>query len=353
MLSSATPRKRIETLYRKYRGILILANSFTPAERKQVDRSLAIMPKLPRKQLYKLIEELQTELKEITQLYGFRGTLADIDRFLGQDRNEIGEKLLFLSKYQLLQLFTHYERALPIFSKLPPHARISIDTFGIHTERRIETFQLEERLFEDMAALWNSLLDLENENINKDLQNLDDRVWLTKYGAVLRSIVKAAFSLIDGIVNCISFDILVSREAESLTLAEKEKLHEWDFRLQRPRLMKLRDKLLQYPKIATSSEHPPIQESNCKAMKVVLEKEESLRHTFVHPSPYVLGRAPSREDAFLNQSRREVEELCDNVVALIQRLYAVLGTEYGDPSLWLYARNAEGRFPPECFKNRA
>jgi hypothetical protein len=156
-------RRRAETLYRRYRGILILANGLTPAYRERVDRSLAALPTLPRPRLKKSLNEIKMEVERITHHYGFKGSLKDIESLLSGDPGQGGGRLLYLTKWDLLQLFDRYERVLPVFPKLPLHARISIDVFAINKRvGELEVFQLEAALFEDMAALWNALLDAES-----------------------------------------------------------------------------------------------------------------------------------------------------------------------------------------------
>ena len=100
------------------------------------------------------MHEIERKLEEVTRHYGFKSTLKDIEGLLSEDPAQIGRRLLYLSKWELLELFSHYERVVPIFPKLPPHARISIDVFGINTKpNKVEIFQLEANLFEDLAAL--------------------------------------------------------------------------------------------------------------------------------------------------------------------------------------------------------
>jgi len=237
-----------------------------------------------------------------------------------------------------------YERVLPIFSKLPLHARIIIDVFAINRERELETFQLEAALFEDMATLWNALLDAES------FVNERHVVGIKRRNALMRAVARAVFSLLEGMLNCIALDILIGRSS-SLSQDDRDKLEERDSRREKSRLLSLRDKLLQYPRIALGNPHPPLQESNCPEMAFLLGKEETIRHALIHPTPLVRDQENlfTRESAYLMLSTKDVGELCDSVISLIEKLLRTVGPDFGDAELWIHRRGENGRFPPECF----
>jgi hypothetical protein len=341
-------RSRVRRAYALYRGILILTNGLVPSLRSHIDRSLISIDTLPRRHLAVNSKKIQAEVTRVTRHYGFKGTAADIDRLLESAERQPADTYLYITKAHLLDLFARYERALPIFPRLPLHARISVDVKGSNTvPNRVEVFQLEGALFEDFAALWNVALDIE-PSLN-DERSTPSRIVQTRYGAITRAFAKAAFNLIEGVLNCIAFDILVSRDLEP---SQEDTLREWDRQKERPRLLSLRDKILQYPRIAVSGPHPPLQESNCAEMKLILELEPAIRHALIHPTP--ITRDPDyshpRESAFILSPKEDLERLCDATVGLIARIYDTVGPSFGDPALWLYRRGADGRFPTECFR---
>src|ERR1043166_3034963 len=120
-----------------------------------------------------------------------------------------------------------------------------------------------------MAMLWNEAADEDScVNPNAPIAPLVKRA-----GALRRAVAKAVFSLLEGYANGLAFDILVRR---TVTAAEEAKLREWDMTRDRPLRLSLRDKLLQYPKIATGSLHPPLRESS-EPLRYILTAEQEIR----------------------------------------------------------------------------
>lgn len=343
-----TYRGRLKRKYRKYRAILILTNSLGKRDRASIDRSLEGIEQGPARQLRVWAVEIDKRLRETIARYGVVASLEELEYFLvaGRDEVHVGDhEYLLLSKYHLSKAFRHYERALPVFPKLSLHARIGIDINSFRESiREMEIFQLEASLFEDMAVLWNQA----SEGSIQAAQSDSSKVQVKCSNAILRAAAKTAFNLLEGYLKGLACDILLTR---SVTDDERVELEEWDAMKCRPRFLSLRDKLLQYPKIALGAKHPPIQETSVPAMPRVLELERALRHALIHPSPLVEASAPSssREAAFYQLSAGSVATLCDDVIDVIQKVAETVGPDYGDVSLWLSRRDTTGLFPPLTF----
>lgn len=342
-----TYRERLKRKYRKYRAILILANSLGKRERASVDKSLENIERCPARQLRVWAVEIDKRLRQTIARYGVVASLEELEYFLvtGRDEVHVGDhKFLLLSKYHLSKVFRHYERALPVFPKLPLHARIGIDINSFReSTREMEIFQLEASLFEDMAVLWNQASER-----NQATQPDSSKLQVKCSNAILRAAAKAAFNLIEGYLKGLACDILLTR---NVTDDERVELEEWDAVKCRPRFLSLRGKLLQYPKIALGAKHPPLQETSVPAMSRILKLERALRHALIHPSPLVDASDPSssREAAFYELSAGRVTTLCDDVIDVIQKVAETVGPDYGDVSLWLSRRDTTGLFPPSTF----
>ncbi len=341
-------RRRAETVYREYRAILILVNRLNAQERARVDRSLEQLPRLPRGQLHRALQEVKKQLADLRREFGAKGTLQDYDNLLSAGQKG-GATVLWARKLRIQELFTRYERAHPVYASLPPHAWIGIDTEGILRLQKpaLTWWLLEAKLYEDMALLWNVTLDARLRAFKTS-----EKVAVKSMEASLRAGARAAFHLLEGYVNGVAFDILVATTPGQLAQEEVDRLLEWDRERKRPRHLSLRDKLLQYPRIALGQAHPPLQESNCTEMGFLLEKEESLRHRLVHPSPSIRIDSPTelRERAFFDLSIDEGGKLVDAVVSLIRRLNDdVLGKKFGNVDVWLFERGTDGRFPEKAF----
>lgn len=339
-------QRKVENLYKEYRAILILTNSLTSDKREKVDETLKQIPSWSRKVLQNRKGQFQDKAKELIDYYGVHASLKELEDLVDTKNLQDGassRKYLLLSKYHLQQIFTRYERAYPKFNCLSPHARIAIDVLGIRTDRsHREVFQLEMSIFFDMAILWNSSLELSHNNSV-------DPVKVKHLNALQRSTVKAAFNLIEGYLNGLALDINLTQK---MTSKEKMKLSEWDESKSRPKLLSLRDKFLQYPKIVLKAEHPPISETNCPEMMSILELEQNLRHALIHPKPMVIKTKPeeSREEYYFNLDINQVAKICDLVIEAIFKISDIIGNRFGDPSFWLYRRDTSGRFPEKIFK---
>lgn len=341
-------RKQLRRKYRKYRSILVLANSLRRKERALVDYTEAAIATLPAAKLRAKATELEQALRYAIELYGVVGSLEDMDETLssGGEISGIGpQNLLCISKYHLLRLFQRYERALPAFPKLPLHARVGIDILNIReSTSEMEVFQLEASLFEDMADLLNEAVRSGEVAVGPNSSKVQSK----HAGACMRAAAKAAFNLLEGYLNGLAGDIILVR---TVSPRDRAKLTEWDEERQRPIFLSLREKLLQYPKIATGREHPVLQANSCRAMERVLRLERRLRHALIHPRPQVLPADSEsfREAAFFELKLEEVAILCDDVIELISFISAAVGPEFGDVSLWLACRQPDGLFGDDVF----
>ena len=83
----------------------------------------------------------------------------------------------------------------------------------------------------------------------------------------------------------LAFDHLVRHE-ESLSPDERSILRDWDEKPIRPRYLSLRDKLLQYQRLVTGSQHARLQENNCPEITRFLQVVDLIRNPLAHPSPH-------------------------------------------------------------------
>jgi hypothetical protein len=337
----------MEREYRKYRAILILTNTLDRKDREQSDHDLSIFTKLPSTIIRGTYSNLKTELKRLTDKYGVIGSLDVLEGILKAERiKKIGPNAyLCISKYRLSQLFTKYHKAFPHFIKLPPHARVGIDVQSLRDNiAKVETFQLEVSLFEDMAALWNEAF----KAYSKYDQSTKTKVLFKHAGASMRATAKAAFNLIEGYLNGLACDILLLK---SVSPDEYALLEEWDSAQKRLKFLTLRDKILQYPKIAIGASHPPLQESSCPEIDRIIRLERDLRQALIHPRPQVNSTDPTsfREATYFELKLPTVAALVDDVIELIFKISEIVGDEYGDVRDWLSRRQKNKLFDDAIF----
>lgn len=342
-----TFRTKFRDKFRKYRAILILTNNITPAERDEIDGHLASLDRMATRDLRERSRELDAMLTEVTSTFGVSATLAELLAPLSDDPAPLPnvQSYRLVPKHRLQKLFKHYERTLPIFPRLAPHARIGVDLHAVRGSDPVEIYLLEATLFEDMAILWNEAMDAQS-SIDP---NAPASLVVKRAGALRRAVVKGVFSLLEGYVNGLAFDILLLRRVSP---SDEAKLREWDNARNRPLRLTLRDKLLQYPKIATDATHPPLQESGSEALRYVLAAEHEIRHALIHPTPqHDIQTANNRlrEEPLYVQTLEDVGSLCDAALEVITSVAGIVGPDFGDASFWLCRRNSNGRFGPQAF----
>ncbi len=346
-MSRKNPTRRLkskaENLYRRYRAVKVLTNGLSVEERQRMDKSLENIQRMEPDELRTRLPEIEKETDDLCKLYGVIGELEDLEKYVGIKEDQ--PPIRFLAKFGLEQLFTHYEHRLPMFSDLPPHARIGIECQGARDKNQIEVFILEASLFEDMAALWNATLELHQAldlNYQKEKKKQRD--------ALARATAKAVFNLIEGYLNSLALDILLTKTA---TDKQEVLLTEWDSEESRPKFLSLRDKLLQYPKIALGAVHPPLTENNCPEIGKIVELENNLRHSLIHPTPQASEKEPAlyREQTYLHLSIDQVDELCDLSIDLVDKINNAINGMFGDVNkLWLKRRDKTGFFSADVFR---
>jgi hypothetical protein len=352
-------RRRLETFLRWYKAILLLTCNFTKKKSSEIDRIYQHIDILPRAGIRELLAMLENTVKQLKRDYGVKADLTEMEELirrgcelLDSERTlkdpyfeQSADKYINVRKDQLEAIFDHYERRIDVFPMLPPHALIGIDMMGF-ADGQIEIFLLEASLFEDMASLLNATVEVWNF-LNKCQEK--SKPLFKRMNALSRSTVKAAYGLIEGYLKCLALDILLTQQVSP---EEKTKLTEWDEAKSRPALMKLRDKLLQYPKIALQLQHPPLTEHNCSEIAEILEAEKLVRHTVVHPSPILKLEYPEslREELFYRVSPAVARDICDLVISLIFKISNTVGEKFGKVSYWLVPRDQEtGCFPDSVF----
>ncbi|MEW6410840.1 MAG: hypothetical protein AB1483_00035 [Candidatus Zixiibacteriota bacterium] len=341
-------RKRFTALYKKYRVISLLTGACDNAEQDVIDRQFDTLSNLSRNEIRRHMERLTDLVRNLSDHYGWKGTSNDIEMYLNETKDK-KSLILWAKKTHLQRLFSRYDNAMPIFDRLPPHARIGVDIHNAFERKgKAHYFIVEAALYEDMTALWNHTSEL-YESCDEQTASAEEAKLLL---SLMRATARSAFCLIEGYINGLGWDIALSQKLSKKYLTI---VTEWDVDRQCAVRKSLRDKLLLYPKIAMGKEHPLFDENSCIDMKELLQFEKKLRHSLIHPTPMPQLEGESsiflRESVFLSPSDFSmIGDLCDVVVRLISKINEALDGLYGDAALWLKVRNPEGCFPTDTFE---
>lgn len=343
-------RQQAVLRYKEYRALCLLLNTLSKEDRLAMEYTLTQLDSLPRDQLKGLDAEVKDQIVLIRKEFGVTATRADLELLMKPIPAPRGDAL-YMSKHALDRWVAHYEKRLAIYPQLPPHARIRVCVFNPEQPAPgIEIFVLEASLFEDMAALWNSAFGASEGPVSQSPTSPSiDAFRFKQSNALMRATAKAAFNLLEGYLNGLAFDILATTDVPP---HDEAKLREWDETRGRPSPLTLRDKILQYSRIAVAAQHPPLSEQNCAEVAKTLQFQDSLRHSLIHPTPQARGVSfpePTREEYYWNINKDDVAELCDCVIALIRKIDETVGRRFGSLGYWIHDRMPNGRFGDAAF----
>lgn len=150
-------------------------------------------------------------------------------------------------------------------------------------------------------------------------------------------------------VNGVAFNFL-ARGGNAVDPKTRDYLSEWDSARKRPKFIKTRDKLVQYPRIVLGASHPPLQENNCPELAFIVTKAKQLRDSIVHASPIEnpISLAPEKEAALYTLEFVDVEKTVDSVIDFVSKVETLLpgNLQYVD---WLKKRSPDGLFSERVF----
>jgi len=346
-MTESSIQRRARLACHRVKCVLIVANGLDSGTRGEIDADIGQIERLSNRQLEAMEEHYEQLLRNLDALLGFIATPDDMVK-LAERAGAGPDPLLWMPKaYIDSALFSRFSAVFERWRQIPPHARLGIDFHGVvpQTGTTIEWRLLEAVLFEDMAMLWNDSMDARTDDSHAVG---DAKVPGKRFRVLVRSCARAVFALLEGYLNGVALDILWSVEGEALDARAKE------FLLERsesgaPRFMRLRDKVMQYPRIALGVQHPPIQE-NQPHLALILQRERDWRDAVMHPTPRSEeGRAVPREKFFHEISLVELSQVIDAAIGLIRSIDTALAGKFGSVAVWLFDRDKDGHFSTSVF----
>lgn len=230
-----------------------------------------------------------------------------------------------IHKWHLCALFRQFEAVYPSIADLPEHCRLSLDVHGTYLPGNPGEIRIiEAAIFEDMCAHVNHGLQL----VERAEMGTANKVEIKGLAAFRRAAVTSAFYLVEAYLNSIAFDHVVRNEG-SLSVAELDKLTEWDSRSARGKLVSFRDKLLMYPRIILGAPSPIFQENNCEEVSFLLTEAKHFRDAIVHANP-----RPGR-DSFDFEKEARFWQIGEATQFWYYRGSDVAGLQPSDSTLWL------------------
>lgn len=198
--------------------------------------------------------------------------------------------------------------------------------------------------------------------------DLERKKSIKKRRSITTSGVRAIYAFLEGYLNCLAYDILYDDDGHTNKQIDKliDKSH-----------LSLRSKVLQYTKIALNRKHPPIKESNCPQLDVIIGYNKIIRNSLIHPRPHRTIRSPKsffsekvnnkieentpdeidlseplegkmREVQYLKLEVDDLVLLCEAAIDLVRRIEEELDYQYTGAKHWLHDRKEDG-FSDEVF----
>lgn len=197
-----------------------------------------------------------------------------------------------------------------------------------------------------MCFSYNSAVSIEPEIGKRPV----DKSKVKAHAFFRRCAVLAAFYFVEAYLNGIAFDF-VFRHGQKVPQQELDFLREWDSNKSREKWVKFRDKLLQYPRIILRAQHPPLTETNCPPLQVIVNEAREIRDSLVHwsPRPDIATGSPVKTGWVMDMKPAKLTQVVDAAVTLVKRLNTELGA-HGQDLHWIYERDGSGVFPKEAFK---
>ncbi len=326
--------------------MLVIANALTIETRQKLDLDKNRLSTASKADLRRNLPRLEAAIADFRRDLGFKASRSEIIDILEKVEASAEGKLLRLSKDWIEDLCTGYNKYFPIFDVLPSHAFIQIDPGKYSARHQISWYWLEATVFEDMCGLFNLAKDYHERGGSKSEIKVFHKTTL----AIFRATVVTAFHFVEAYLNGLGFGFFAANRA-SIDQGTASILLDWDFEKDKPKYLSLRDKALQFPRIILGLKHPPLQESNCRELKYILEKAKQMRDAITHVSP-------RREFEFVESTQtslfygiafEDVQTIVDYSIELVKKFEKrVYPNE--NRLFWLFNRSSSGYFPEEVFQ---
>ena len=303
-------------------------------DRQAIVSEIQQISKKPRKELKVILPQYRAGLDRLKKQVGWIGEPEDIEEYEDTLSQEERFPVIWIPKWKWQAQFSYHED-IPILKVLPPHGLLGIDVdlWGDEEVRldpsdkvihEIDWSLMEAELFWDVVTLWNCIIDVSSASKN-------DIVALRPY---LRACLKACFSLLEGYMNGLGSDLYLTQ-----TIKESDKKHFKDFASEGG-YTSIKEKILHFPRVALGVKDPPLQPSNCKAFSNMLDFEEAIRHSLIHPIPsFQVGpNSIAREEINLQLNISNVGEVIDNTNRLILKIDETINHMFGGVDWWLTLR---------------
>jgi hypothetical protein len=354
----AAKQKLAEELLNEYVATLTLGGQFSRSAREAQAAEKNMLETATNAQLDTLIPQMEKRLQSLRDRLGAQESGDFYQKLLaGAALGE--EHFLYVPRWMLEALFSKSGDSILHIPSVPRHALVQIDVNGLLDDGSMREYRvLEASLYEDMALMFNRVLDLEQEldslhQKHRILKEPEQKKTFKELAAARRACVSSAFYFVEAYLNSLAFEALITRSTE-LSQQDLERLTEWSESRNEgkgaDKYLTLRDKCLHYPRLVAGKQHPLLDENNSPALARFLSEFKELRDSIVHAS--AVPRQPElgldKEQRFLLLNTKQCGEIVDVSIELVGKIEEAT---YGHRNrvIWLVPRDSTGRFPMLAF----
>jgi hypothetical protein len=319
------------SLYDEFIALRLLVEHLNLVEYEKIRARRIVLAEESRTSARRVERALRKQVDQLRSYFGVRADRSSLIQILRDVEDPEKPPVAYLRKSDLETMASFPND--PRFHRLPKHGRVGLSirrTTPTPVPR--ELWLLEAKLFEDMCALYNRC-QRQWDVAQKPSASPEE---LKIYEALLRATLVATFEFVESYLNGIAADYVLSHD--DIDEGVLDRLTEGR------RYLSLREKSLQYPRIYLGEAHPPIQESNCPELALLVQASD-MRDAVVHASAIQLI---AKELTFFNLRIEAVTELVDVAVRFVRLVEERIGR---DSILldWLTDRQEDGLFPPRTF----
>jgi hypothetical protein len=281
----------------------------------------------------KLVSDLERDVRLVREHYGAIATDEFYRTLFREAREADGKGVIYISKLRVVrELFSRYDNAIVRW----PHIKLhSFVVFEPKVGFQNSMFELDGQLFHDAQFMLYKAREAQGSaKSQRELSPTRHRALHT----LLRSIVTALFTFVEGYLNGIAFDCFQTRHDE-LKLDDHDFLGEWNSKNKQRKFVKFDDKVFGYPRlIAKVKGLPEIDLSAFKPAHRIIKDGKEIRDAITHPSAQydVDDHTQKKMTLFAGLKLPEMEALYTDICAYVEFVEKAIGYDPNESVPWLY-----------------
>jgi hypothetical protein len=325
--------KQVATAFETLEALYFFTQGVQGESAAHLEKIVAIYSYLLPSGYPKLVADLENDVRLVREHYGAVVPDAAYRDLLREARDADGKGVIYISKLRVVRdLFTRYENSIARW----PHIKLhSFVVFEPKVGFQNSMFEMDGQLFHDAQFMLYKAREAQGAaNSQRELAPTRHRVLHT----LLRSIVTALFTFMEGYLNGIAFDCFQTHH-DDLELDDHDFLGEWNSKKKQRKFVKFDDKVFGYPRlIAKVKGLPEVDLSAFKPAHRIIDDGKDLRDAITHPSSQYDpdDRTQKKMTRFAGLKLPEMESLYTDICEYVEFVEKGIGYDPKESVPWLY-----------------